>query len=42
MLIPQLEEIKLEFREAIEDHIGVFNTEDFLFMKSSDKQIEPP
>lgn len=42
LLIPNLEEIKLEFREAIEDHIGAFNPDDFLFMKGSDKpaQIE--
>ena len=33
MLIPHLEEIKLEFREALEDHLGYFNADDLPFMK---------
>lgn len=41
MLIPHLEEIKLEFMEALEDHLGQVNLDDFLFLKGADKR-EPP
>jgi len=41
ILIPQLEGIKLEFREAIEDHVGSVNLDDFIFLKSSERR-EPP
>ena len=32
VLIPQLEEIKLEFKEAIEDHVGHFDISDLIFI----------
>jgi hypothetical protein len=41
ILIPHLEEIKLEFREALEDHVGSVNLEDFLFLKNTERR-EPP
>jgi hypothetical protein len=41
ILIPHLEEIKLEFREALEDHVGSVNLDDFLFLKNAERR-EPP
>lgn len=49
-LIPQLEEIKLEFKEAIEDHIGHFNFDDLIFISGNrnsknqriSEQVYPP
>ena len=41
ILIPHLEEIKLEFREALEDHVGSVNLDDFLLLKGAEKR-EPP
>lgn len=39
MLIPHLEEIKLEFKEAIEDHIGHFSFDDLIFVSTRKKPI---
>jgi hypothetical protein len=37
LLIPHLEEIKLEFKEALEDHVGNFNFDDLIFVSRSKK-----
>lgn len=40
MLIPQFEEIKLEFREAFEDNYGAFASDNLSFLVGPKNQVE--